>query len=65
MGEAKVLSTTTRASVPFTASATAAMSVICIMGLVGVSTQTNRVSSFNAALSASRSDRFTKWNVMP
>ncbi len=65
MGEAKVLSTTTRASVPLASWATAAMSVICIMGLVGVSTQIIRVCSFMAACTASRSLKSTKWKVMP
>ena len=60
-----MLSTTTRASEPFTRLATAAMSVICIMGLVGVSIHTKRVCSFNAACTALRSLKSKKWNVMP
>ena len=60
-----MLSTTTRASAFFTASATAEMSVICIMGLVGVSTQMRRVCSLSLAFKDSRSPKSTKWNVMP
>ena len=64
-GVAKVLSTPRRAGWPFNTSATAAMSVMRMSGLVGVSSQTSRVRSFNAAATLATSWVSTKWNRMP
>lgn len=58
-GEAKVLSTRTRAPASLPIAAIPAMSAIDSSGLVGVSTQMSRVVPVTAARTASRSDRAT------
>mgnify|MGYP001036831822 CR=1 FL=1 len=64
-GEAKVLSTTSRAPCPWAIAAAAAMSVRETVGLAGVSTKTIVVLGRMAARSASRSEVSTKLDSSP
>ena len=65
IGEAKVLSTTTRKPCLRAICATAAMSTILSIGLVGVSIQTIFVFGPIAASNAARSHRSTKLKSSP
>ncbi len=64
-GVAKVLSTTSQTPRPWAISAAAAMSVMCISGLVGVSIKMSRVLSRVAAWISSGSRLSTKENCNP